>query len=114
MQKISKANFNLAWEEATELAEVENTYVLSSVRTLEDAVASIISFLGMAVADKSDKIPEGKSSHTLFLSGTFFFIYFMAIYFFFCRCLPRGSSGIGPVEISGFGPRDYAIDSSII
>lgn len=71
MQKVTKANFSLAWDEAAELAEVEDTYVLSSVRTLEEAVASIVSFLGMAVADKSDKVPEGKSAHSLFLSGEY-------------------------------------------
>lgn len=104
MQKVAKANFNLAWEEATELAEVENTYVLSSVRTLEDAVTSIISFLGMAVADKSDKIPEGKSSHTLFLSGRLLFIFFWELVAdqVNFRCLPWGSPSVGSVQIGGF------------
>jgi len=75
MQKVVKANFGAAWEEAAEMEEIEDTYALSSVKTLEEAVTSIVNFLGMAVADKSDKIPEGKSSHSLVLSGKHGYLY---------------------------------------
>lgn len=69
IQKVAKANFAMAWNEATNFFELEDTYVLSTVKSLEEAVNSIISFLGMGVADKSDKVQEGKSSHTLYLAG---------------------------------------------
>lgn len=69
MQKVTKANFGLAWEEAATYHELEDTYSLSTVKTLEEAVNSIVNFLGMAVAEKSDKVQEGKSSHTLYLTG---------------------------------------------
>ncbi|KAL0280673.1 UNVERIFIED_CONTAM: hypothetical protein PYX00_001898 [Menopon gallinae] len=71
MQKVTKANFGLAWEEAATYHELEDTYSLSTVKTLEEAVNSIVNFLGMAVAEKSDKVQEGKSAHTLYLTGIF-------------------------------------------
>jgi coatomer protein complex subunit gamma len=70
IQKVIKANFGAAWEEAgASHCELEDTYSLSSMGTLEEAVKSVISFLGMQPAEQSDRVPEGKSSHTLFLAG---------------------------------------------
>ncbi|PSN51438.1 hypothetical protein C0J52_08977 [Blattella germanica] len=37
--------------------------------TVDEAVKNIISFLGMQPAERSDRVAEGKSSHTLFLAG---------------------------------------------
>jgi len=56
--------------------ELEETYALSSIKTLEEGVKNIIQYLGLQPCERSEKIPEGKSSHTLFLAGkclTFFF-----------------------------------------
>lgn len=36
-----------------------------------DAVKNIIQYLGMQPCERSDKVPEGKSSHTLYLAGVF-------------------------------------------
>jgi coatomer protein complex subunit gamma len=36
-----------------------------------DAVQNLLKYLGMGACERSDKIPEGKSSHTLLLSGRF-------------------------------------------
>jgi hypothetical protein len=47
----------------------EETYALSSVKTLDEAVKNIIQYLGLQPCERSDKIQEGKSSHTLFLAG---------------------------------------------
>lgn len=72
IQKVTKTNFGAAWEEAgASHCELEDTYSLSSMSTLEEAVKNIISFLGMQPAERSDRVPEGKSSHTLFLAGVF-------------------------------------------
>nr|CAD7458975.1 unnamed protein product [Timema tahoe] len=71
IQKVSKANFGAAWEEAANYHELEDTYALSSMGSLEEAVKSIISFLGMQPVERSDKVMEGKSSHTLYLAGLF-------------------------------------------
>lgn len=34
-----------------------------------EAVGNIISFLGMQPCERSDKVPENKNSHVLFLAG---------------------------------------------
>jgi Vesicle coat complex COPI, gamma subunit len=69
VQRAMKANFPAAWEELGPTNELEDTYVLSSMKTLDEAVKSIIQFLGMQPCERSDKVPEGKSSHTLVLAG---------------------------------------------
>ncbi|XP_049814828.1 coatomer subunit gamma isoform X1 [Schistocerca nitens] len=72
IQKVSKVNFGASWDEAAEAyCEMEDIYALSSMNTLEEAVKSIINFLGMQPAERSDRVPEGKSAHTLFLAGVF-------------------------------------------
>ena len=71
MQKIMKPNFMTAWEEMSADCEVEETYSLSNFKTIEEAIKSIITFMGMQPCDRSDKVPEGKSSHTVYLAGIF-------------------------------------------
>lgn len=69
VQRAMKANFAAAWEEMGPTNELEETYALSSVKTLEEGVKNIIQYLGLQPCERSEKIPEGKSSHTLFLAG---------------------------------------------
>lgn len=70
VQKVSKANWGAAWEEAeSTFYEMEDTYALSSMTSLEEAIANIIKFLGLQPAERSDKIPKGKTTHTLLLAG---------------------------------------------
>lgn len=38
---------------------------------ITDAVKQIIQFMGMQPCERSDKIPEGKSSHSLYLAGVY-------------------------------------------
>ncbi|XP_015257987.1 PREDICTED: coatomer subunit gamma-2 [Cyprinodon variegatus] len=66
-----KPNFGAAWEEVGDEYEKEETFALASVRTLDEAVGNIISFLGMQPCERSDKVPENKNSHVLFLAGVF-------------------------------------------
>lgn len=70
VQRAMKANFPAAWEELGPTNELEDTYALSSFKTLEEAVKNIVQFLGMQPCERSDKVPEGKSSHTLVMAGT--------------------------------------------
>ncbi|GBO25150.1 Coatomer subunit gamma-2, partial [Araneus ventricosus] len=70
VQKVLKSNFAAAWEEVTAKNELEDTYAFN-LKTLEDAVKNIMHFLGMQPCERSDKVPENKSSHTLFLSGVY-------------------------------------------
>lgn len=69
IQKISKVNWAAAWEEAASYIEMEDTYSLSSMNTLDEAVKNIIQFLGLQPAERSDKVPEGKTTHSLLLAG---------------------------------------------
>ncbi|KAG5267388.1 hypothetical protein AALO_G00221180 [Alosa alosa] len=71
IQKVLKPNFGAAWEEVGDEFEKEETFALASVRTLEEAVNNIISFLGMQPCERSDKVPENKNSHVLFLGGVY-------------------------------------------
>jgi len=69
VQRAAKANFAAAWDELGPTNELADTYVLSSMKTLDEAVRNIVKFLGMQPCERSDKVPEGKSSHTLLLAG---------------------------------------------
>ena len=42
-----------------------------SVVLLTDAVKNLVDFLGLQACERSDKVPEGKSAHTLYLAGVF-------------------------------------------
>lgn len=71
IQGIAKTDFGSAWEEMGPDNEVEETYALSSFKTIDEAIKNVITFMGMQPCDRSDKVQEGKSSHTLYLSGIF-------------------------------------------
>lgn len=71
VQKVIKSNFSAAWDELENGYESEDTYSLSSMKTLQEAVQNITKHFGMQVCERSDRVPEGKSSHTLYLSGLF-------------------------------------------
>ena len=71
VQRAMKANFGAAWEEVGAENELEDTYDLASMRTLDEAVKNVTKFLGMQPCERSDKVPEARSSHTLLLSGVF-------------------------------------------
>lgn len=70
MQRTMKTNFAAAWEELGPANELEDTFSLSTIKTLEDAVKQVSQFLGLQPCERSDKVPEGKNSHTLLLAGT--------------------------------------------
>ncbi|XP_071050654.1 coatomer subunit gamma [Onthophagus taurus] len=72
--KVSKVNWSAAWDEASEATNYYVTNIvfsLSSVNTLEEAIKNIIQYLGLQPAEHSDKVPEGKSVHSLLLAGVF-------------------------------------------
>ncbi len=64
---VSRANFESAWEELE--VEREETYALSNATTIPEAVKNIIFYLGMQPCDRSDRVADGKSSHSLLLAG---------------------------------------------
>ncbi|XP_028898366.2 coatomer subunit gamma isoform X3 [Zeugodacus cucurbitae] len=73
IQKTKKSNFQAVWDAADteEWVEAEDTYSLSAVSTLQDAVNTILKFLGLGAANLSEKVAEGTHTHTLLCSGTF-------------------------------------------
>ncbi|XP_069592423.1 coatomer subunit gamma-1 isoform X1 [Ranitomeya imitator] len=71
IQKVLKPNFGAAWDEVGDEYEKEETFNLSTIKTLEDAVGNVIKFLGMQPCERSDKVPENKNAHTLYLAGVF-------------------------------------------
>ncbi|XP_068108802.1 coatomer subunit gamma-1 [Hyperolius riggenbachi] len=71
IQKVLKPNFGAAWEEVGDEFEKEETFNLSTIKTLEEAVGNVIKFLGMQPCERSDKVPENKNAHTLYLAGVF-------------------------------------------
>merc|ERR1719270_2984484 len=71
VQRIMKGNFAAAWDELGPTNELEDTYELSSMKSLEEAVKNIVQYLGLQPCERSDKVQEGKSSHALLLSGVF-------------------------------------------
>ncbi|CAB4067092.1 COPG [Lepeophtheirus salmonis] len=71
IQRLTKTNFASAWDELGPTNELEETFALNSMKTLEEASKSIINVLGLQPCERSDKVPEGKSSHTLLLAGIY-------------------------------------------
>eukprot|EP01136_Pigoraptor_vietnamica_P015653 Opistho-1_new@59074 len=63
--------FEQAWEAAGDEGQVEETFALSSMKSLEEAVSRVIGFLGMFPCKKSDVVAKGKNTHTLLVSGIF-------------------------------------------
>ncbi|XP_033167913.1 coatomer subunit gamma isoform X3 [Drosophila mauritiana] len=73
IQKTRKNNFQVSWDAADseEWLQAEDTFVLSAVTTLQDAVNTIVKILGLGAANLSENVPEGTHLHTLLCSGTF-------------------------------------------
>jgi len=70
VSRVMKGNFGAAWEEIGADYELEDTFQLP-FKTMDEAVKNIVTYLGMQPCERSDKVPEGKSSHTLLLSGMY-------------------------------------------
>jgi len=71
VSRVTRSNFSAAWDELGAANELEDTFALSAMNTLEEAVTQIVQFLGMQPCDRSDRVPEGKSAHTLYLAGCY-------------------------------------------
>jgi coatomer protein complex subunit gamma len=41
------------------------------ILSIAEAVKNVIQFMGMQPCERSDKVPDGKSSHTLYLAGVY-------------------------------------------
>lgn len=71
MQRIVKPDFPAVWDEFGDENEMEETYALSNFKTLDEAIKNLVTFMGMHVCDRTDRVPDGKSTHTVYLTGIF-------------------------------------------
>ncbi|CAG0916802.1 unnamed protein product [Notodromas monacha] len=71
VQRVMKTDFAMAWEEIGPTNELEDTYALTALNKLDDAVRTVVQFLGMQACDRTDRVPPGKSTHALLLAGVF-------------------------------------------
>jgi len=71
IQRVNKTNFRNAWEDLGETNELEDTYELSAMKSLPEAIKQIVQHLGMQPCERSDKVPDGKSAHQLLMAGVY-------------------------------------------
>lgn len=71
IRPVPVPNFGDAWEELGEQGQVEETFLLSNMQGLEQAVAQLIELLGMAPCERTGRVERDKTVHTLLLSGIF-------------------------------------------
>lgn len=62
-------NFKQAWDEMGDAGQASETFQLTAVQSLTDAVETVVSCLGMKPLEKSNVVPADKTTHTVFLSG---------------------------------------------
>ena len=72
MQKLTKSNFSVAWDGIGIENEMEETYSLTQIGTLSEAVKLIIDHLGMNPSERTDSVDDEKSTHALLLTGTYY------------------------------------------
>jgi len=71
VKKTMVTDFSAAWEELGAEAEAVETFNLSTIKTLPDAVKEISTYLGMQPIDRSEQVPPKKTKHVLYLAGRF-------------------------------------------
>lgn len=71
VQRLLKADFTADWERLGAESELSDTYMLAAMSSLEQAVRQIGLYTGMQACERSDKLADGRSSHTLLLAGVF-------------------------------------------
>ena len=69
IQKSIKGNFSAAWDEIGIENEMEETYSLTEIESISEAIKLLINHLGMSPSERTDSIDTEKSSHTLLLTG---------------------------------------------
>ena len=64
-----KSNFSTAWDAIGPENELQDSYSLTEIKSLKEAVKLITKHLGMTANERTDTVEEGKSSHLLLLAG---------------------------------------------
>ena len=71
VQPLAKQNFQSAWDALENGEEQEETFQLTTVSSLSEAIKKVSEQLGLAPCERSDRIQEGRTQHTAFLAGVF-------------------------------------------
>lgn len=71
MGKSFVRNFRDAWEAMGDEDQVTDTFALSSMKSLPEAVSAIVDVLGMVPCENSADVPSKKTQHALYLCGAF-------------------------------------------
>ncbi|KFD51671.1 hypothetical protein M514_07367 [Trichuris suis] len=71
MLPVQKLDFASFWDSLSSMVDLEGTYALSNVSTIQEAVDQLIEYLGLAVCERSGKVTQGKASHVLLLAGVY-------------------------------------------
>lgn len=71
VQGVVRTNFLASWDEVGDEHEMEDTFALSSMGSLEEAVTKITHFMGLQPCERTDRVPTDKSAHTLLLAGVY-------------------------------------------
>eukprot|EP01113_Clastostelium_recurvatum_P003606 TRINITY_DN1157_c0_g1_i1.p1 TRINITY_DN1157_c0_g1~~TRINITY_DN1157_c0_g1_i1.p1 ORF type:complete len:887 (+),score=324.88 TRINITY_DN1157_c0_g1_i1:90-2750(+) len=70
-RKAMVANFQEEWDKLGDEGEIVETFNLSTMKSLQDAVKEIIQYLGMYPCDSTEQVPPKKTKHILYLAGRF-------------------------------------------
>lgn len=71
VQGVIRTNFLVSWDEIADDCEMQDTFALTSMTSLEEAVEKITQFMGLQPCERSDRVPSDKSAHTLLLTGVY-------------------------------------------
>ncbi|GMS96132.1 hypothetical protein PENTCL1PPCAC_18307, partial [Pristionchus entomophagus] len=71
VQPLAKASFGPAWNGLEEGETVEETFSLSTVSSIHEAIKKVCGLLGLAPCERSDIVPEGRNRHAVMMSGVF-------------------------------------------
>lgn len=72
VQPVAAPGFAEEWEALTQEAQRMERYSLASIKSLQDAVAEVVAFLGMAPLGGSEVVQAPGKKHTMTLAGKFF------------------------------------------
>jgi len=64
-------NFKTTWEIVGKSNEIMEKFELPQYKTLKDAIAAVVDFLGLRPCEGTDSVPHNADAHNVLLSGTF-------------------------------------------
>uniref|UniRef100_A0A915L480 Coatomer subunit gamma n=1 Tax=Romanomermis culicivorax TaxID=13658 RepID=A0A915L480_ROMCU len=71
VQRTLKTNFQAFWDELGGQNHIEDTYALSTMKSLEEAVKNLQQYMGLGPCERTERVPDGKASHALLMSGIY-------------------------------------------